>query len=118
GSTKEVIEESRRIRAGEGGYAPAVHLRQVWRFPGEELAGIVPRYKTALTVENNATGQLARLIRRECGVRVDGTISRYDGLPFTPEGVASEGRRGGWGEKSIPGGKTRGAPGRANSGSL
>ena len=103
GSTKEVIEEARRILAREGRYAATVHLRQVWPFPGEELAGIVPRYKTALTVENNATGQLARLIRRECGVRVDGTISRYDGLPFTPEGVASEARRRVWEKNSIPG---------------
>ena len=103
GSTKDVIEEARQILAREGRYAAAVHLRQVWPFPGEELAGIVPRYKTALTVENNATGQLARLIRRECGVRVDGTISRYDGLPFTPEGVASEARRRVWEKNSIPG---------------
>ena len=102
GSTKEVIEEARQILAREGRYAATVHLRQVWPFPGEEIAGIVPRYKTVLTVENNATGQLARLIRREGGVRGDGTISRYDGLPFTPEGVASEARRRAWEKSSIP----------------
>ena len=103
GSTREVIEEARGILAGESRYAAAVHLRQVWPFPAKEIAEIVPRYGTVLTVENNATGQLARLIRRECGVRVDGTISRYDGLPFTPPELASEAGRRIWKTRSIPG---------------
>jgi 2-oxoglutarate ferredoxin oxidoreductase subunit alpha len=102
GSTKEVIEETRGILAGEGRNVAVVHLRQVWPFPAKEISEIVPRYATVLTVENNATGQLARLIRRECDVRVSGTISRYDGLPFTPEELALETRRWGWKNSSIP----------------
>jgi 2-oxoglutarate ferredoxin oxidoreductase subunit alpha len=93
GSTKEVIEETRRILAREGRNVAAVHLRQVWPFPAEEIAGIVPRFGAALTVENNARGQLARLILSECGVRIDGTVSRYDGLPFTPVALAGDVRR-------------------------
>jgi 2-oxoglutarate ferredoxin oxidoreductase subunit alpha len=93
GSTKEVIEETRRILAREGRAVATVHLRQVWPFPAEELAGIVPRFTNALTVENNARGQLARLIRSECGVTIGGTVSRYDGLPFTPAALAREVRR-------------------------
>lgn len=92
GSTKGAIEEARQLLAREGLSAAAVHLRQVWPFPAREIAEIIPRYRTALTVENNASGQLARLIRRETGVRVRGTISRYDGLPFTPAGLAAEAR--------------------------
>jgi 2-oxoglutarate ferredoxin oxidoreductase subunit alpha len=34
-------------------------------------------------VEGNATGQFARLIRRETGFAITGSIARYDGLPFT-----------------------------------
>jgi 2-oxoglutarate ferredoxin oxidoreductase subunit alpha len=93
GSTKEVIEETRRILAREGRTVATVHLRQVWPFPAEEIAGIVARFGVALTVENNARGQLARLIRSECGVRIDGTVSRYDGLPFTPAALAGDVRR-------------------------
>ncbi|MGA6993157.1 MAG: hypothetical protein WBX50_04585, partial [Candidatus Deferrimicrobiaceae bacterium] len=93
---KEVIEETRQILAREGRTVATVHLRQVMPFPAEEVAGIVPRYGTALTVENNAHGQLARLIRGECGVKVDGTISRYDGLPFTPAALAEDVRRKAW----------------------
>ncbi len=102
GSTKEVNEEARRILAREGRSVAVVHLRQVWPFPSEEIAGIVPRYGVALTVENNATGQLARLIQRESGVKMDGTISRFDGLPFTAERIAAEARKRIWTGNSIP----------------
>ena len=102
GSTKGVIEETRRILAAEEKHVATVHLRQVWPFPAEAIGEIVSRFGTVLTVENNATGQLARLIRSESGARIDGTISRYDGLPFTPGRLASEARRRGWGNRSIP----------------
>jgi len=97
GSTKEVIEETRQILARDGRTVATVHLRQVWPFPADEITEIVSRFGTVLTVENNAGGQLARLIRRECGVTVDGTIPRYDGLPFTPAEAADavRTRRGG-----------------------
>jgi 2-oxoglutarate ferredoxin oxidoreductase subunit alpha len=97
-----VNEEARRILAREGRSVAVVHLRQVWPFPSEEIAGIVPRYGVALTVENNATGQLARLIQRESGVKMDGTISRFDGLPFTAERIAAEARKRIWTGNSIP----------------
>jgi 2-oxoglutarate/2-oxoacid ferredoxin oxidoreductase subunit alpha len=102
GSTKEVIAEAREILSRRGRTVAAVHLRQVWPFPAEEIAQIVPRYGVAVTVENNAVGQLARLIRRESGVRVGGTISRYDGLPFTPGQVADEAGRRTWEKTTIP----------------
>jgi 2-oxoglutarate ferredoxin oxidoreductase subunit alpha len=88
GSTKEVIAEAREILSAEGVAATAVHLRQVDPFPAGAVSEILDRYRTALTVENNRTGQLARLIRAETGREVSGTISRFDGLPFTPEEVA------------------------------
>jgi 2-oxoglutarate ferredoxin oxidoreductase subunit alpha len=90
GSTKGVIAEAREILAREGVSVAAVHLRQVWPFPTGAVEGILSRYGTALTVENNRHGQLARLIRRETGRQVAGTVSRSDGLPFTPEAVAKE----------------------------
>jgi len=88
GSTKGVIEETRRILSREGRAVSTVHLRQVLPFPAKEIAGIAPRFAASLTVENNACGQLARLIRGECGVKVDGTVTRFDGLPFTPAALA------------------------------
>jgi 2-oxoglutarate ferredoxin oxidoreductase subunit alpha len=101
GSTKGVIAEAREILAREGVSVAAVHLRQVWPFPGNAVEGILSRYGTALTVENNRRGQLARLLRRETGRQVAGTVSRFDGLPFTPEAVAKEVKERLWSERST-----------------
>lgn len=96
GSTKEAVAEARGILAREGRDVAALHLRQVWPFPAKEIGEVLPRYRVCLTVENNATGQLARLIRRETGLEVAGTIHRYDGLPFTPGELAAESGRRAW----------------------
>ena len=88
GSTKGVVAEAREILSADGVATAAVHLRQVAPFPARAVSEILDRYPTALTVENNRTGQLARLIRAETGREVSGTISRFDGLPFTPGEVA------------------------------
>jgi 2-oxoglutarate ferredoxin oxidoreductase subunit alpha len=88
GSTKGVIAEAREILSAGGVAATAVHLRQVAPFPARSVSEILDRYRTSLTVENNRTGQLARLIRAETGREVSGTIARFDGLPFTPGEVA------------------------------
>ena len=90
GSTKGAIAEAREILAGAGTPAVAVHLRQLAPFPVRAVSEILDRYPTALTVENNRTGQLARLIRAEAGRKVTGTIGRFDGLPFTPEELARD----------------------------
>ena len=101
GSTKGVIAEAREILARDGVSVAAVHLRQVWPFPTGAIEGILSRYETALTVENNRRGQLARLIRRETGRQVAGTVSRCDGLPFTPEALAREVKERIWAERST-----------------
>jgi 2-oxoglutarate ferredoxin oxidoreductase subunit alpha len=101
GSTKGVVAEAREILARDGIAVAAVHLRQVWPFPSGAVEGILSRYGTALTVENNRTAQLARLIRAETGWKVAGTVSRCDGLPFTPEELAMEVRERLWPDRST-----------------
>ena len=101
GSTKGVIAEAREILAREGVSVAAAHLRQVWPFPSGAVEGILSRYGTALTVENNRRGQLARLIRAETGRLVAGTVSRCDGLPFTPSSLAREVKERIWAGRST-----------------
>jgi 2-oxoglutarate ferredoxin oxidoreductase subunit alpha len=101
GSTKGAIAEAREILAREGVSVAAVHLRQVWPFPAGAIEEVLSRYGTALTVENNRRGQLARLIRRETGRAVSGTVSRFDGLPFSPEDVAREIKERIWAGRST-----------------
>jgi len=71
-----------------------VHFPQVWPFPAEAaLAGLKGAVRV-LTVENNATGQLARLLRRETGLAATGSVLKYDGRPFTLDEVAAALDRG------------------------
>jgi 2-oxoglutarate ferredoxin oxidoreductase subunit alpha len=46
--------------------------------------------KQVVCIESNATGQLARLIRRETGFDMQKKVLRYDGLPLTPESILRE----------------------------
>jgi 2-oxoglutarate/2-oxoacid ferredoxin oxidoreductase subunit alpha len=40
-----------------------------------------------IVVENNATGQFAKLIKMETGIQVDNSILKYNGLPFGVEEI-------------------------------
>jgi 2-oxoglutarate ferredoxin oxidoreductase subunit alpha len=50
-------------------------------FPDEEFKEAIKGVKKLICVENNATGQLARLIS-SYGFKVDEKILKYDGRPF------------------------------------
>lgn len=59
-----------------------IHLSQIWPFPIQELTTLLKNAKTLISVENNASAQLARLLRRETGITVSNSILKYDGRPF------------------------------------
>ena len=83
GSTYGVIREVSDLPENEN--VGFVHFPQLWPFPAEAFRAIVAKAAGAsiITVENNAAGQLARLIRRETGIQVDSSILKYDGRPFS-----------------------------------
>ncbi len=78
GSTRGAIAEAvDRLRA-DGRKAGSIHFTELWPLP--ELG---PRKEAQYwTVEGNATGQLAQLLRRAAGWPIEGTIGRSDGLPI------------------------------------
>ncbi|MDO8663184.1 MAG: 2-oxoacid:acceptor oxidoreductase subunit alpha [Candidatus Omnitrophota bacterium] len=80
GSTYGVLKEAcERLSNKKFGF---VHLPQVWPFPTAELSLLLDGKSNILTVENNAGGQLAKLLMREAGIKVKSSILRYDGRPF------------------------------------
>ncbi len=82
GSARGVVAEAvKRLRA-KGLKVAMVHLKHVWPFPSEAVAGMIGKGRKVLTVEQNYMGQLAQLLSQECGVRVAGTVRRFDGRPF------------------------------------
>ncbi|OGP59888.1 MAG: pyruvate ferredoxin oxidoreductase [Deltaproteobacteria bacterium RBG_13_52_11b] len=85
GSTRGAIEEAAvQLRAGKKKVA-TIHFSQVWPVVPDHFVKHLEQSKKVICVEGNATGQFAQLIRRETGFVVQKRISRYDGLPITPE---------------------------------
>jgi 2-oxoglutarate ferredoxin oxidoreductase subunit alpha len=85
GSSRDAILEGIHLLEQEGKRADMIHFTELWPLPKFAF----PEGKAYITVENNATGQLARLLRSEYGVSFQGTINRYDGLPLTGEYIRS-----------------------------
>jgi 2-oxoglutarate/2-oxoacid ferredoxin oxidoreductase subunit alpha len=59
-----------------------IHLSQIWPFPSDELSQLLKNVKKIFTVENNAEGQLAGLLRQETGIKATDSILKYSGRPF------------------------------------
>jgi 2-oxoglutarate ferredoxin oxidoreductase subunit alpha len=78
GSTKGAIAEAVDQLRATGRKVGAIHFAELWPMP-EVRHRENARY---WTVEGNATGQLAHLLRGELGWPIDGTIGRSDGLPI------------------------------------
>ncbi|OGC04735.1 hypothetical protein A2276_02020 [candidate division WOR-1 bacterium RIFOXYA12_FULL_43_27] len=88
GSTHETLHEvcdyAADLKAGH------IHFPQVWPFPAEKFKKMLFEGVKLITVENNASAQLAGLIRRECGITVFSSILRFDGRPFSLDFVLRE----------------------------
>lgn len=85
GSTFGAIEETLAMIAADGQKAGFACLTRLWPLPKEELAPLLTRAPRVLVVEQNATGQLRRLIQQELGFHDKlHSALRYDGLPFLP----------------------------------
>ncbi len=87
GSTYGAMREAVDMANGDGGSAAMMHINELWPFPSPEVTKAIESFERCFVVENNATGQLARIIRAETGETVTGSILRYDGLPFNPEQI-------------------------------
>jgi 2-oxoglutarate ferredoxin oxidoreductase subunit alpha len=92
GSTYGAIREAADLLKKDGPAVNTFHLSQVWPFPAARVAAAMRGQKN-IVVEGNATGQLARLIRRETGLEADASILKYDGRPHAPEDIATQVRR-------------------------
>jgi 2-oxoglutarate ferredoxin oxidoreductase subunit alpha len=96
GSTYGAIHEAMDILRKEDASVNMLHLNELWPFPAEVVADAVSKASNSYVIENNATGQLARLIRAETGCDVSGRILKYDGRPFTPAYLAKAVKKEGY----------------------
>ncbi|MBM7693814.1 2-oxoglutarate ferredoxin oxidoreductase subunit alpha [Peribacillus deserti] len=90
-STRGVIEEAMDRLEQEGIKANHAHVRLIHPFPADEMLPLVRRAKKVVVIENNATGQLANILKMNVGHADKITsILKYDGNPFLPHTVHTE----------------------------
>jgi 2-oxoglutarate ferredoxin oxidoreductase subunit alpha len=90
GSTFGAIAEAAEILDEEGYSVSSLQLKGVWPFPIEPVTNSLKNANFSFVVENNATGQLAHLIKAETGIGVDAKILKYSGRPFTPAEIVDQ----------------------------
>ena len=84
-STRGALEEVQDALNAEGIKTNHAQVRLVFPFPAEEMSALVDKAKKVIVVENNATGQLANIMKMSIGghskIR---NVLKYDGTPFLP----------------------------------
>ena len=87
-STRGAIEEAMVRFEKDGMKVNHAHIRLIHPFPTDELLPLVNSAKKIVVVENNATGQLANIIKMNVGTYEKiNKILKYDGNPFLPHEV-------------------------------
>lgn len=85
GSTYGAIKEAADLLQKDGVLVNVLHITEIWPFPAESVSSALGKGARSIAIENNATGQMAQLIRRETGYKIDNTILKADGRPFSPK---------------------------------
>lgn len=84
GSTYGVLKES--IESSASDDVAFLHIKML--FPlSESLKAYTDRAEQIVVVENNATGQLAGLLKLHLDIQVDEKLLKYNGVPFSIEEV-------------------------------
>jgi 2-oxoglutarate ferredoxin oxidoreductase subunit alpha len=85
GSTGGTIDEARGFLAKDGITSNHITVRLLHPFQAEQLQVYIEKAKSVIVVENNATGQLASLIKLHIGSNYPlHHVLKYDGNPFLP----------------------------------
>ncbi|WP_338754116.1 2-oxoacid:acceptor oxidoreductase subunit alpha [Bacillus sp. FJAT-52991] len=87
-STRGAIEEAIDRLEQEGMKVNHAQIRLIHPFPTEEILPLIESTKHVLVVENNATGQLANIIKMNVGYpQKIKSLCKYDGNPFQPHHI-------------------------------
>lgn len=87
GSTYAAIREAIQLKSKkEIGY---LYFKQVYPL-SEKIKEYWEKAKEVIVIENNATGQFEKLIKREFGLSATRHIRKYNGLPFSVEELCEQ----------------------------
>ena len=80
GPVLEAMEASARI----------IHFPWLYPFPDDATKALLKGATRIIDVEQNATGQLASLIREHTGIEITEKLLKYDGRPWLPEEIVEK----------------------------
>ncbi|MGG3479142.1 2-oxoacid:acceptor oxidoreductase subunit alpha [Peribacillus frigoritolerans] len=90
-STRGTIEEAIGRLETDGMKVNHAQIRLIHPFPADEVLSLVQSAKKVVVIENNATGQLANIIKMNVGhVNKIKSILKYDGNPFLPHEIHTQ----------------------------
>ncbi len=87
GSSRGPVIDAMEMLRKKGKKTRLVHFTWLYPFPCELVSKLLASSTRIIDVEQNATGQLADLIRQHTGIRIQEKILKYDGRPFFPEEI-------------------------------
>jgi 2-oxoglutarate/2-oxoacid ferredoxin oxidoreductase subunit alpha len=85
GSNKLIVKETLDKLTGEGIKTAALHFGQLYPLTADMVSPYGLESKRLISVENNAGGQFAGLLKRELGLDVAHQVLKYNGECFTVE---------------------------------
>jgi 2-oxoglutarate ferredoxin oxidoreductase subunit alpha len=90
-STRGAIEEAMLRLEADGIKVNHAHIRLIHPFPTDEVLPLIKNAKKVAVIENNATGQLANIIKMNVGYADKiNKVLKYDGNPYKPYEVYSK----------------------------
>ena len=87
GSTYGVIKEAVDQLSAKGVKANQLPIKWIVPIHERTITGLLEKAKKMVIVENNYSGQFARYLRSETGIKADAHIRKYDGEPFMPHHI-------------------------------
>ncbi|MBX9667640.1 MAG: 2-oxoacid:acceptor oxidoreductase subunit alpha [Candidatus Obscuribacterales bacterium] len=93
GSTSGVVKEAAERLTAQGTKTNFLVIKYIAPFHVKEVTELLSKAKKKISVEVNFTSVMAKLIKMETGISMDGHINRYDGEPLEPQEVADNVKR-------------------------
>ncbi len=87
GSSRGPVLEAIKLLQAKAKKARLVHFSWIYPFPTDEAMKLLSAATRLIAVEQNATGQLASLIREHTGILIKEKILKNDGRPLYPEEI-------------------------------
>jgi len=90
GSTTSAIRGAMNLLANGGTSISFLQVIYMSPFPSEQVAEVLAKANRVIAVENNATAQLAAVIRENTGTQIEDVLLKYSGRQWLVDELAEE----------------------------